>query len=120
MRQFLLSTALLTLLSTPTQAAPGSEVGEWGVSAATCANSRLIFTADGKHKTKMLDGGAWQELASAPYTRSGNLIVISYEEHTDELEVLEESANKLVIRNLDPAQMKALGVERVELIRCAP
>lgn len=114
------ATALLSLFTTASLAAPGSEVGEWAVSAESCATSRLIFTANGKHKTKMFQGGKWQELATAPYRRGGNRITIIYAEHNDELEILDESAERLVVRNLDEAQMKALGMESITLIRCAP
>lgn len=58
----------LSLLSSALPAAT-AEVGEWGIDAEMCAESRVVFTADGLHQAWMLQDGQWQTLAPAPAYR---------------------------------------------------
>lgn len=107
----------LTLLSSALLAATG-EVGEWGIDAEFCAESRVVFTADGLHQAWMLEDGQWQVAVSAPYRRDGNFLIVDVDGVEDRLEVLEESAERLVLRNTDEARHEALGIDRLELERC--
>lgn len=107
----------LILLSSALPAAT-AEVGEWGIDAEMCAESRVVFTADGLHQAQMLQDGQWQALASAPYRRDGNILIVEADGAEERLEVLEESAGRLVLRNADEARQEALGIDRLELERC--
>lgn len=98
--------------------AAAAEVGEWGIDEEMCAESRVVFTADGLHEARILEDGQWQTLASAPYRREGNTLIVEVDGVEDRLEVLEESADRLVLRNADEARHEALGIDRLELERC--
>ncbi len=113
------STACIALLAlTPFKLFAGQEVGEWNINAEVCAQSRLVFTADGQHESQMFEGGAWQTLAAAPYTRSGDLLIIENPAGKETLRIVEESPGLLVIQNIAAERQRAAGSERVELVRC--
>lgn len=107
----------LILLSSALQAAT-AEVGEWGIDAEMCAESRVVFTADGLHQARILEDGQWLTLASAPYRRDGNILIVEADGAQERLEVLEENTGRLVLRNVDEARHRALGIDRLELERC--
>jgi len=107
----------LILLSSALHAAT-AEVGEWGIDAELCAESRIVFTADGLHQARMLQDGQWLTLASASYRRDGNILIVEADGAEERLEVLEESAGRLVLRNTDEARHQALEIDRLELERC--
>ena len=110
--------AILCAAMVPAAALAGQEVGEWAMDAGWCEEARLVFTADGTHESRMFDEGGWQSLASAPYRREGDVLVIDNPGETERLEVLEESAERLVLRNADPERRRQTGVMQIELVRC--
>lgn len=102
----------------PLRASAGQEVGEWALDDAFCDQSRIVFTADGLHESRVLEDGSWKSLASAPYRREGDMLTIETPETTERLEVLEESSDRLVLRNTDVERHRRLGTTSLELVRC--
>ncbi|WP_374604079.1 hypothetical protein [Arenimonas sp.] len=98
----------------------GSLVGEWAVEPALCAESRLSFTADGRHEALMDDGGGWQVLASGSYERSGSELRIVFQGVGQQREILSVGPEQLVLRHDDEALARATGSDEVVLYRCPP
>lgn len=93
-------------------------VGEWNLDAAACEQARVTYTADGRHESLENVGDGWTTRASGTWTREGDNVVVNFEGQTQTLEVVEVDATRLVLRNPDPGQMEALGMEQVEFVRC--
>ena len=124
MRPMLLACTLLAAaplaLTSHAVAQDDGLVGEWNLDADACAQARVTYTADGKHQSLQRGENGWETLASGSYTRSGKTVTVNFEGQEQALEIVELDADTLVLRNPDPAQMEALGVERVEFVRCPP
>jgi hypothetical protein len=93
-------------------------VGEWNLDAAACNQARVTYTADGRHESLENVGDGWTTRASGTWTRDGESVAVTFEGQTQTLEIVELDATRLVLRNPDPAQMEALGMEHVEFVRC--
>lgn len=93
-------------------------VGEWNLDADACEQARVTYTADGRHESLENVGDGWTTRASGTWTRDGDAVVVTFEGQTQTLQVIELDATHLVLRNPDPAQMEALGMDRVEFVRC--
>lgn len=102
-----------------TAAAAGLQ-GEWSPDPSLCGESRLSFTADGRHEAWYRDGGDWQVLASGRYTREGDRLVISLDGVSQVREVVSVDAAQLRLRHDDAALAEALGSDTVTLHRCPP
>ncbi|HEY9144382.1 MAG TPA: hypothetical protein VIM90_10145 [Arenimonas sp.] len=101
-------------------AGAGSLVGEWAVEPALCAESRLSFSADGRHEALMDDGGGWLVLASGSYERSGSKLRIVFQGVEQQREILSVGPEQLVLRHDDEALARATGSHEVVLYRCPP
>ena len=97
---------------------PGSIVGEWNPDASLCADSRMTFTADGRHEALMDDGDGWQVLASGRYELDGRTLVIRFEGEVQRREVVSVDGQALVLRHDDAALAKVTGGHEVTLHRC--
>ena len=98
--------------------APGSIVGEWNPDASLCNDSRMTFTADGRHEALMDDGDGWQVLASGRYEQDGANLVIRFEGEVQQREIVSVGAQALVLRHDDTALAKVTGGYEVTLHRC--
>lgn len=97
---------------------PGSIVGEWNPDPSLCADSRMTFTADGRHEALMDDGDGWQVLASGRYEQDGANLVIRFEGEVQQREIVSVDAQRLVLRHDDAALAKVTGGHEVTLHRC--
>lgn len=95
-------------------------VGEWNLDPAACDDQRITYTADGRHESLQRGADGWTTVASGRYSRAGDTVTVSFEGEAQALEIVALDADTLVLRNPDPEQMQALGMERVEFVRCPP
>lgn len=96
----------------------GSLVGEWAVEPALCTESRLSFTADGRHEALMDDGGGWLVLASGSYERRGSELRIVFQGVEQQREILSVGPGRLVLRHEDEAIARATGSPEAVFHRC--
>lgn len=95
-------------------------VGEWSTDAQTCASGRVTYTADGRHEGLVFEDGQWRTLATGSYRLEGQRLVVRAGDVEDRLDIVSADDERLVLRNADPARMRAIGVESVSFVRCAP
>lgn len=115
MRSILAATFLL-----PLSAAAAELAGDWSVDAASCAESRIRYTADGGHEGLVFEEGRWVTLATGRYRREGDSLTVVAGETEERLEILQLDAGTLELRNADPERMRAAGVDSVRFVRCPP
>lgn len=114
-------TAILLLALSPALAlAQDSVVGEWNLDESACEHTRITYTDDGRHESLQHGADGWAATAAGSYRHEGNTIVVDAGGVEQTLEIVELTADRLKLRNPDPAQMAALGVEHVTFVRCPP
>lgn len=96
----------------------GTIVGEWNPDPSLCADSRMTFTADGRHEALMDDGDGWQVLAAGRYELDGRTLVIRFEGEVQERELVSVDGETLVLRHDDAALAQVTGGYEVTLYRC--
>ena len=106
-------------------ASPGVEpagnaslVGEWSPDRDLCGESRLSFTADGRHEALLDDGGGWQVLATGRYELDGRQLSIHFEGVLQQRELVSVDEGTLVLRHDDEELAAVTGGYDVVLQRC--
>ena len=107
----------LFLAPMPTLAAEAL-IGEWSVDAESCAQTRVTYTADGKHEALVNQDGQWRTLGSGSYRHEGERLTVRAGAIEDRLVILSLDSERLVLRNEDEARMKAAGTDAVSFVRC--
>lgn len=111
--------AIIPLVFLPLPAlAADALIGEWSVDAASCAHTRVTYTAEGKHEALVQEGGTWRTLGSGSYRHEGERVVVRAGAIEDRLVILSLDSERLVLRNEDEARMKAAGTDSVSFVRC--
>lgn len=95
-------------------------VGEWAVDPELCSESRITFTADGRHEALMGDDGGWRVLATGNYERNGTKLRIGFDGVVQHREILSVDADQLVLRHEDEALARATGSREAVFHRCPP
>lgn len=93
-------------------------VGEWSPEPELCADSRLTFTADGRHEALMADAGGWLVLATGRYDQDGRRLRIDFEGDVQQRELVSVDRQRLVLRHDDDALAEVTGGHDVVLHRC--
>ena len=93
-------------------------VGEWSPEPELCADSRLSFTADGRHEALLADAGGWLVLASGRYEQDGRRLRIDFEGEVQWREIVSVDRQRLVLRHDDDALAEVTGGHDVVLHRC--
>ena len=93
-------------------------VGEWSPEPELCADSRLSFTADGRHEALMADAGGWLVLASGRYVQDDRQLRIDFEGEVQQREIVSVDQQRLVLRHDDEALAEVTGGYDVVLHRC--
>jgi hypothetical protein len=111
---------LAATLLFPLGAVAAELAGDWSVDAESCAESRVRYTADGRHEGLVFEEGRWVTLATGRYRREGDGLVVVAGDTEERLEILRLDAGTLELRNADPERMRAAGVDSVRFVRCPP
>ena len=93
-------------------------IGEWSPEPELCADSRLTFTAEGRHEALMADAGSWLVLASGRYDQDGRRLRIDFEGEVQQREIVSVDRQRLVLRHDDEALAEVTGGYDVVLHRC--
>lgn len=101
-------------LSVGSHAADTSIVGEWAVDESSCAESRLVFDAEGRHSAILMEDGVWRTLGSARYQVEGKELIIQQGESLERVSIKTHSAEALTLHNPD----SLLGPITTTFVRC--
>ena len=93
-------------------------VGEWALDAGQCADTRIVYTADGRNEAWMMRDGGWSKLSSGSYTHSGAELVVEANGQRDQLHIVRLDAEVLELRNADKERMAQIGRDTVGFVRC--
>lgn len=92
--------------------------GDWATEAELCSESRLSFTADGRHEALWFEEGEWKVQSTGTYRRDGSRLVIHIGNARQERQIISVDDQFMVLRELDESRAEALGADALTLYRC--